>query len=77
MLLVLLNEILMLPSEHFARFDYGHAPVLLQHNTNTIQLAAHSSENSAQIICSHRWIVRFLRMLVHTHSEDAKAIARS
>ena len=40
MRLVLLNEILMLASEHFARFDCGRSPVLCQCNTNTIQPAA-------------------------------------
>lgn len=40
MCLVLFNEILMLAAEHFARFDYGHAPVLCQCNTNAIRPAA-------------------------------------
>lgn len=62
--LVLFNEILMLASEHFARFDCDCAPVVFMVIQTPSSLlpreklptSVGSVENSARIICSHSWI---------------------
>lgn len=69
--LVLFNEILMLASEHFARFDYGCAPVVFHWNTNTIRPC--SLVRNCQLlqllwkIPPKSFALLDLRVLAHTH----------
>lgn len=83
--LVLFNEILMLASEHFVRFDYGCAPVLCQRNTNTMRPAALWGAAVAYCgffgkFCPNHLLPQldsewFWGLLcIHIHSEDARGI---